>query len=138
MDIKNLVLSDEALNVIENGVWVDDFDEAPELGLFVLGWNSQAVRDCLRQKQVHARTQSGGKPLDSDQHSKCVRETLVEAALKNWRGITDDGKPVEYSKDLAEKWITSRNGERFANLVLFASQRVDSQANSFVEQASKN
>lgn len=138
MDIQDFVLSDEALNAIENGVWVDDFESMPELGLFVLGWNSQVVKDCLRQKQVHARSKNDGKALTSDQQAQCVKETLAEATLKDWRGITNSGEPVPYSKAKAKEWLTSKNGERFANIVLLASQRVDTNVNAFIKVATKN
>lgn len=138
MDIKNLVLTDEAINVIDKGAWVGDLPGAGGLELFVCGMESQEAREAMNAAQANARAQNKGKPLSNEQLAACTRSVLADVVLKGWRGLTSDGKPVEYSKDMAKKWFTSRNGERFASLALIASQRVDSDAQSFVEQVTKN
>lgn len=138
MDINDIILSDEALSVIDNGTWIDDLDGAPGLELLVCGIRSKDAQKLLEQKQAAARMKNRGKPLSEKQLANCMRETLAEAVLKGWRGLSDGGKPVEYTPELAARWILSRNGEKFAGLVLQAAQRVDDQANEFVSNASKN
>ncbi|MCJ7461864.1 hypothetical protein, partial [Streptococcus suis] len=69
---------------------------------------------------------------------KTMNEILAEQVLKDWEGIEDAGQPVPYDQALATKWITSRNGEKFASIVLRAAQMVDADANAFVEEAGKN
>lgn len=138
MDINDLVLTDEALGVIDSGAWVGDLLEAPGLELKVCGLRSKDARRALEQKQAQARAKNRGKPLSDEQLAVCMRETLAEVVLKDWRGLSSGGEPVEYSREQAAKWLTSRNGERFAALVLQAAQQIDDQANSFVEAATKN
>jgi len=138
MEINDIILSDEALNVIDNGTWVDEIEGAPGLALLVSGLSAKDAQKSIEDKQAKARMKNRGKALTTEQLARCTRETLAEVVLKGWRGLNDGGKPVEYSPELAFKWITSRNGERFANLVLQAAQRVDAQANDFVGEASKN
>ncbi len=67
-----------------------------------------------------------------------MRQTLAEVVIKGWKGLTQGGKPVEFTPELAKSWITSRKGEKFAGMVLQAAQRVDDQANDFVQEVSEN
>lgn len=138
MDISNLILSDEALNVIDNGAWVDDFPGYPGVGLKVTGLQSDEAIKSLRQKHAQARQESAGERLTDEQLSVCLKEVLHETVLKDWRGLTDNGEPVKYSKEQAKEWIMSKNGERFANLCVVAAQRIDANAQSFVEAVTKN
>ena len=138
MDINDLILSDEALNVIDNGTWVDDFPEAPGLGLYVVGLNSEAAQNATRHKMQVQRGKNRGRPLSDDQLATITKEVLVDVVLKDWRGLKANGQDVKYSKEQAKQWIMSRKGERFTSLVLQAAQRVDSEASEFVEEATKN
>ena len=138
MDINELIFSDEAIDLIDNGTWVDDLPGAPGMELLVCGLQSQAAQDLLDKKHAAARMENGGEPITEEQHTRCLKEVLAEVVLKDWKGIDDGGKPVKYSQKLAAKWITTRNGKRFSNLVLHAAQRLDMQANKFAETIAKN
>lgn len=138
MDINELVLTDDALNLIDNGTWVGDFVEAPEVEFLVCGIKSDAAQKALEAKQARQRQKNRGKPLSTEQLARCMQETLCEVVLKDWRGLKDGGKDLPYSKELATKFIMSRNGDKFAGLVLQAAQRVDDNANDFVETVKKS
>lgn len=138
MDINDIILSDEALSVIDNGTWVGDFDAAPGLELLVLGLRSTDAQKSMEAKQAQARLKNRNRALTEKQLSRLMKETLAEVVLKGWKGLKDGKKPVEFSKELAEKWMLSRNGEKFVDIVLQAAERVDSQTNDFVGQVSKN
>lgn len=138
MDIKEIILTDEGLSAIDNGVWVGDLSGAPGLELLVTGVRAKEAQKTLEQKQAHLRLKNRGKPLTEEQLARAMRETLAEKVLKGWRGLTSNGDAVNYDQDLAAQWILSRNGEKFAGLVLQAAQRVDDQANDFAEEIVKN
>lgn len=138
MDINNFVLSDEAQGLIDNGAWVRDITGAPGVGFFVLGWGSDAVQKELELQLKAAREGNKGKPLEPEDQAACTRLALANAALKDWEGLTDNGKPLKYNKTLAVKFLTQKNGDRFAGMVLAASQRLSSRVNDFVEEAVKN
>lgn len=138
MEIKNLILSEQAIDAIDNGVWVRDLPGMPGLELLVTGLGSQDAQAVMKQKQEKMRQQNQGEPLSDDQQAQCTKEVLAEVVLRGWRGFTENGVPVEYSQELAKKWLFSRAGERFLGLVLRTAQRVDSQANALVEAAAKN
>lgn len=138
MDINDLIMSDEALKVIDEGTWVGDFVDAPGLELLVTGLQSEAARKAIQQKQQVLRGKNRGRPLTDDQLAKVTKEVLYEVVLKDWRGLKSNGQELKYSKEQAKKWITSRNGEKFTGLVLEAAQRVDAEASDFVEEVTKN
>lgn len=138
MDIKNLVLSQAAVDVIDNGTWVTDLPGADGVSLFVTGMESEAAKAAMITAQADARMKNKGDPLTPKQHSDCTRKVLADVVLKDWKGLTDNGKEIPYDKTLAYEWITSRRGERFAGLVLIAAQRVDAMAGEFAEKAAKN
>lgn len=138
MDIKNLVLSQAAVDVIDNGTWVTDLPGANGVSLFVTGMESESAKAAMITAQADARMKNKGEPLTPQQHSDCTRKVLAEVVLKDWKGLTDNGKEIPYDKTLAYEWITSRRGERFAGLVLIAAQRVDAMAGEFAEKAAKN
>lgn len=138
MDINELVLTDEALALVDNGTWVGDLVGAPGVELQVCGFQSKEARDLLDKKQAQMRLKNRNKPLSAEQLARCTREVLAEVVLKDWRGLKSGGKDLPYSKELATKWLTSRNGEKLAVLVLQAAQTLDDSANDFVEGVSKN
>lgn len=138
MDINDLIISDEALKVIDEGTWVGDFIDAPGLELLVTGLQAESARKAIQQKQQALRGKNRGRTLADDQLAKVTKEVLYEVVLKDWRGLKSNGQELKYSKEQAKKWITSRNGEKFTGLVLEAAQRVDSEANDLIEEVKKN
>lgn len=137
MEINQLVMSDEKVAVIEDGAWVDGFEEAPGVGFFVRGFSSDAVQQALATAQLKARTEAG-RILTTEEMSAIATRVLAEVALLDWRGLTDEEVPVPFDRQLAIKWLTSRGGKRLAMLVFAASQRIDTDTEKFIDQASKN
>lgn len=138
MDINDIVLNDEALAIVDKGEWMPAGAEAPDVEFLVIGMQSDAARKLMKAKQAKLRAQSRGKPLTDDQYSAITKEVLVEEVLKDWRGLKSGGKDLPYSQDLARKFIMSRGGDRFTMMILEAAQRLDRDANAYVEEAAKN
>lgn len=138
MDINDLVLNEKALAVIDAGEWMDAGDDAPGVEFLVTGLQAEGARKLMKQKQAKMRQQARGKALTDEQYATITKEVLIEEALKDWRGLKSDGKDMPYSKELARKFIMSRGGDKFTKLVLNAAQRLDDDANSFVEGVAKN
>lgn len=138
MEVNDLILSDEALKVIDEGTWVDDLESAPGVRLLVTGLQSEAAQKLMREKQASLRSKNRGRPLNEKQLSQCTKEVLVDVVLKGWEGLKSNGEEVEYSQAQARSWIMSRNGERFTALVLEAAHRVDTQAAEYAKELEKN
>lgn len=138
MEISDLIISDAALNLIDGGTWMGDFDDAPGVELLVTGLQSEAAQKALRAKQADLRKKNRGKIISEEQSSRITKEVLVEVVLKDWRGLKSSGEDVPYSKEMAQKWLLSRNGEKFVGLVLSAAYRLDAQASDLAKELEKN
>lgn len=138
MDINDLVLNDKALAVVDKGEWMPAGDEAPDVEFLVTGLQAEGSQKLMKQKTATARMKNRGKALTEEQYSNITKEVLIEETLKDWRGIKSDGEPLTYSKDLARKFIMARGGQKFTNMVLAAAQRLDGDANAYVEDVTKN
>lgn len=138
MDINDIILSDKALDLVDNGTWIGDLDELPGVELYVTGLQSDSAQKLMRSKQAAQRAKNRNKPLTDDQQTAIVREVLGEVVLNDWRGFTSNGKPLEFDRETVRKWLMLRNGEKLATAVLVAAQRVDQQAAELAKELSKN
>jgi len=136
MDIGQLIKSDEALKAIDDGVWVRDLPGAPGVALKVRGFRSEAAQKKTQALKTKART-ANGKPLEDDEVRAILDQVATEDILLDWEGITQGGKPLKYSKAVAQK-MCSRHGEGLRNLVIEAANRVDSETGQFIEGVTKN
>lgn len=138
MDINQLVLSDEALDVLENGTWVDMSDRAEGVSFLVTGLGADEPRKLMNKKIIEARKSSADGKVDPETILKIQDEVIVEVVLKGWKGLTDNGQEVKFSKELARKWLMSKNGAKLHSLVIEAINRIDADAHKYVESVSKN
>lgn len=138
MEINSIILSEDGLQAFDNGAWVSDIPGGGDVRLKVCAISAPETQKALTAKQEAMRTANGGKALSAEQSTKALNEVLAEVVLKDWDGITSDGAPVPFDRALAIKWVSTRHGEKFANMVFRASQMVDNNANAFVEAAEKN
>lgn len=137
MDINAFVISEEGQDLINSGTWVGDFDEAPGVRLKVKGLRSDDVEKHRKKLEAEILTKNRNKPLSDEQNAKMMLNVLADVVLQDWDGFTDKGEPLLYDKDLAKKWITSKQGDKFAMLVLTAAKRLDDEANELVESLKK-
>lgn len=138
MDINKLVLSEEALRVVDEGAWVailvgDDIVEFKVTGLS----RNREAQDTIRNAMEQIRKDNKRAPKEKEKES-IVRRVLADIVLKDWRGITDNGEALPYSKDLAAKFLTERGGEQFASLVLDAATQIDNNSYDFIDEITKN
>lgn len=136
MDIKEFLISDDQLNIIDNGAWVpvagwDDVE------FKVCGLTSKEAQKVMKKEQAAARQKNRGKELTIEQLANCTKKVLYNVILKDWKGLKQNGKDLPYSKELAKEWITSRNGEAFTEKVLDCSRIIDEDAADFVEEVTK-
>lgn len=138
MDIKNFVVSNEALHALDNGAWVGDLEGAPGVRFLVRGLKSDPVRKAQEAKQAKMRASKKGKALTDDDKTQIFKETIAEQVLLGWEGLEANGEPLHYDANLARSWIMERNGEAFTTLVITAAQSLDGNPDDFIEAAAKN
>jgi hypothetical protein len=125
---------------IDAGQWVGDIPNTGDLRLRVRGFTSPTVV-AVRSRKERAverkdRRRDGG--LKPEAAMRVLSETLCEVVLLDWDGITDGGKPVPYSKDLAKKWLSDPNMQPFADAVSWAAMVVDNGEAAKAEEIAGN
>lgn len=138
MDINQLVHSEAAMDIIDNGTWVGDIAGFEGVRLKVCGTQSEHAQKFLQEKQAKMRAKLKGEPLQAEHHDQITKEVFSEVLLKDWEGFTNNGEPLPYSKELAAEWINSRRGKKFFNIVAYCVQKVDENAEAFVQAVEKN
>lgn len=137
MDINELIVSDAALNVIDNGAWVGNLPGYEGCRIFVRGMQSEKAQKFIQARQAQLRSENDGEPLTPEQHVQVAREVLGEI-FTDWDGFTDKGKPAKFDQKKIAALLKTRNGEKLAGLVYYGANKIDSNAESFVESATKN
>lgn len=138
MEINSLILSDAALNVIDNGAWVHGLGADGTLSIFAIGQKSEEAQNWLVAKQIAVREANNGEPITAEQNKEIMLAQLGEVLIKDHDGLTDDGKKLKFNREQVAGWVKTRNGKEFANWIAYASSQIDSKAESFVEVAAKN
>ncbi len=100
MDIAKLRVSEQK---IEQGVWLD-YD-----GSEFLVASSRSHRYRRAVERAHRRYESTirRKALSSDESDRIMHAIHAETILLDWRGVTEDGKPVAYSKEACMRLLAS-------------------------------
>jgi hypothetical protein len=120
----------------EEGGWVDNIPELDGLRLKVRGANNKDWRKLFGRlvDAVPRKRRVGGRldPADQDRiTSVCLRDTC----LLDWDGIEgDDNKPIPYSKDQADKYLTNPEYSKFRDGVLWAANVVAEQEVADLEE----
>lgn len=140
MDINEILLSEKAIAEIDDGVWIEDLPEAPGIRLKVRGWSSEKVQSLksFKERRASRKDRDVSGNLAHAAQIRIIREVVAEAILLDWDGLTEGGKPVPYSKELARKWLTSRTGDKFLGMVSDAATQVDNRLEDVAEELEKN
>ncbi len=110
----------------ENGAWVDDIPEMEGLKLKVRGSNNADWRR-LQSRLIEAvpRKKRIGGRLDPDEQDRIMSSCLLNCCLLDWEGLEDDdGKPLPYSKPMAQKLLYEAQYRRFRDGVVWAASIV--------------
>lgn len=110
----------------ENGAWIGDIPEMEGLRLKVRGnMNADWRRLQARLLDTVPRKKRLGGRVDPDEMDRIIGSCLLNACLLDWEGLEDeDGKPIPYSKQFAQKLLTEPEYRRFRDGVSWASQMI--------------
>jgi len=140
MDINEILLNEETIAKIDDGVWIDDIAEAPGLRLKVRGWSSEKVQalKSFKERRASRKERDVSGNLVHTAQIRIVREVVAEVVLLDWEGLTDAGQPIPYSKEMARKWLTSRAGDKFLGIVSEAATQADNLLEDAAEELENN
>lgn len=112
---------------IEAGEWVAGIPQMGDLRLKVRGFGSaayeQAVGRRIRALPVGERERDGS-PTPAAM-KRITAESMHEAILLDWDGLTDDGEAVPYDSAVALIWLTDPDFLHFRQAVDYAGRVVD-------------
>lgn len=125
---------------IDGGQWVGEIQDMGDLRLKVRGEGYLPFLSML-QRKIRAMTRSEKMPDGSPKPEPLLKAT-GEAAhahlLIDWDGLTDEGKPLPYDREIALKWLTDPVYVHFSNAVAWAARQVERGAAEVKEVAGKN
>jgi hypothetical protein len=105
------------------GVWIplhsgvsDDKAE-----VLVIGLDSPKYTQTLYTRMMPLRAKYGKDELPESEMNTLISDVTVDIVLLNWRGIELDGKPLEFSKEIAREWM--RKSDHFRDMVSSAAIR---------------
>ncbi len=135
-------LSDVKINAAraEAGAWVKDIPEMGNLELKVRGFHNADDRAILAREMeaLPAKNRMRGRVSDEDRE-RIMNVRLRDAILVDWRNIEgEDGQPVPYSKDAAEKFLNDPDLAAFRGAVIWAAGVVGQDAEETTAAAAKN
>lgn len=125
---------------VASGQWVDDIPNMGDLRLCVRGLQCAQAR-ALRERKER-RVDRSGRDRDGTILPKVrdaiLAEVMLEVILLDWDGITDNGKPVPYSKELAKEWLTNPDFVAFQDAVAWSGIVVERGNREDQESLEKN
>lgn len=128
------------VDALENGDWVENIPDMGALRLKTRGTNNRSWRR-MQQKLIAATPRSkkvGG--FDPDESDRITAILLRETALLDWEGVDGpDGKPLPFSKEQANEYLTNpKYGRKFLIAATYAADNVAEQKQEEIEEDSKN
>lgn len=122
------------------GTWIDDIPNMGDLRLHVRGLSCPAartLRDRLERKVDRTDRDRDGTILPAAR-DRILSEILLEVVLIDWDGVTQNKKPLPYSKELAKEWLTNPDYQNFQDAVTWAALVVDRGARETQKELEKN
>jgi hypothetical protein len=122
--------------IVEEGTWVSNIPELPDVRLKVRGSNNKDWRR-MAQRLINAvprKKRVNG--LDPDEADRVSAIILLNTGLLDWEGIeADDGTAIPYDKKKAAQYLA---GERFRTGVQWACDQVAQGIEDEIEEISGN
>ncbi len=127
-------------NEVESGSWVKDIPGAGDLELKVRGLSAEEVISyrASRERAVPRKDRNPDGSLKMNAGYQVLCDTLVEKVLLDWKNLTEDGKQVKYSKEVAKKLMANKRFRPFHDAVVYAASVVDQGQDAEREEAAGN
>lgn len=111
---------------IEAGVWVSDIPKMGDLAVKVRGMVSMEVINYRARKTrvvPRSKRDADGNP-NSDAAMEVFSDTLLNVILLDWKGLTNNGEEVPYSREMAKELCLNPKYRAFQDAVTWASTAV--------------
>lgn len=117
------------------GTWVP-IEGDLELKMAYLGADAFQKRMEVLKRPHKRKIEDGSFP--NSEFAKLTGRVIAEVIVKDWKGLTEDGKPIKYSKEKATELFIDPDLEDLRDYVVsFASSRDNFRIDE-IEEAEKN
>lgn len=129
---------------VEGGDWVGEkygtpIPEMGDLCLKVKGMNCAAWRALSRKlSEAVPRNEKIGGRISQAAQDRIINSCLLNVGVMDWDGMTDGGKPLAYSKDVASPYLTDPAYLAFRDAALWACSVVGAEVATAAEADVKN
>lgn len=140
MDIKDLILSKEAAAIINDGTWVPIETSFGSIKLFTCGFKSDRVVRYIAAKKEEFAVAHGREPTDEEK-SDLFTDVVLDVMIQDWDGVSDDGKPIPYDKELLRQIFKESREDAALELskkLVEAINDIDKNARKYVDSTIKN
>lgn len=126
------------LESIEQGRWIDDIPEMPDLRLKLRGIDNSDWRR-IRSKMVDAIPRQWRGERRAEELDRIISVLLADTVIQDWEGITDnDGKPILYSREWARRFCLEPQFRKLRDNIFIAAQQVGDSNHVKQEELEKN
>jgi hypothetical protein len=125
---------------LAGGVWQRDIVGMGNIEFLVRGTNNPDYRRRMQAmiRALPASKRKGGT-VDVVEMDRITGVCLLDHALLDWKNVEDEaGKPIPYSKDQAELYLTDPDYSPFRDGVFIAATSADNEASEGEETTAKN
>lgn len=131
MDIGKEFATDSKLE--QDGVWVDLDDET---SILIARMNNKKYRNALRRVLKPYKTQISAGTIQPGKLDDLLVTPLAAHVLLDWKGLTVNGEPTEYSREAAERVM--QQFPDFRELVVTLASDMDLFRTADIEDDTKN
>jgi hypothetical protein len=123
---------------IEQGEWIGDIPGLGDIKLHMRGARNADWIALNRRLLAELPATRFGIEVSREDQDRINVELLVETSLIGWSGLTDNGKPLEFSKDKARQLLSDPELRDFRDAVWMAANTVGMRAHEAARQEAKN
>ena len=121
MDLKQIATDVDA---VDAGVWKQHPMCEPGIRIKVRGKGSKAYRK-FRRTELNKQTGSKKKTGDAVEEAMAFELMCIEPLVADWKGITQDGQPLECTPATVREMLQQREYERFFLVIDDMAGKVD-------------
>lgn len=136
-DLDSVMLDVEA---IEEGRWVPLGPDFPGVEIFTCGLTAKAPRSfqTFLERSATRKERDGRGRLTSEAQDRILKEVVIEKCITNWRGFSQKGKEVPFSKEFLRFLVTDPKAKRVAAAFILAITDLEQQVADTEAAVEKN
>ena len=112
---------------IEAGKWIELGADFPGAEIRAKGMSSTEAKtyyDKLRREAPRTDRLANGQLSDTAQE-RILRDVILEKCLLDWRGFASGGKPLPFSRQTAEMFLTEPKARKLGTAIVNAIVAID-------------